>query len=307
MTGSQKAPPATGTRQHFEGLLSLAPLWPEDWGQEPLGPAVEEARRLLCENPRDGTVLLLVPEGEFLAGGPGRDEGYGQSFPVRLPDYYLAMHPVTNLQYARFLEEVGACEADVKQWILLDGDCGVVRGRDGFAAAPGADDHPVSQVSWPGATAYASWAGLRLPSELEWEKGARGTQGLEYPWGAVWDAERCRNLSLVRGSGRPSVPGARATCSIWSHPSGASPWGHYQMAGNVLEWCADSYDHGAYARYRGGVLAPPASGTRRVVRGGSWRDRSCEHFRCAARRSERSGPPLVNTPYDYGFRLARSC
>ncbi len=298
---------ASGTREHIEGLLSLAHLWPEDWCREPLERAVEDARLLVLENRRDGTLLLRVPEGEFLAGGPGRDEGHGQPFPVRLPDYYLAMHPVTNLQYARFLEEVRPSEADLKQWILLDGDSGVLRGPEGFAAAPGASDHPVMQVSWPGASAYAAWAELRLPSELEWEKGARGTAGLEYPWGSDWDPERCQNLGRVRAWGRQSVPGSRGTCGVWSYPAGCSPWGHYQMAGNVLEWCAEAYDHGAYARYRRGFLAPAASGTRRVVRGGSWRDRSPQDFRCAARRSERSGPPLVNAPYDYGFRLARSC
>ncbi len=297
----------TATREYFEGLLSLSHLWPEDWCEEPLERSVEDARRLVLENERDGTLLLLVPEGEFLAGGQGRDEGHGQPFPVRLPDYYLALHPVTNAQYARFLVEVGPSEADLKQWILLDRDCGVRRGDEGCAPVPGAAAHPVMQVSWPGAQAYCDWAGLRLPSELEWEKGARGCQGLEYPWGPDWDPERCRNLSQVRVAGQQSTPGARVTCSVWSHPSGCSPWGHYQMAGNVLEWCADWYDHGAYARYRRRILAPPATGTRRVARGGAWRDKSPEHFRCAARRSERSGPPLINTPYDYGFRPARSC
>lgn len=125
----------------------------------------------LIENPKDGTLLALIPEGEFLAGGSGSDEGGGKPFPVRLPAYYLALHPVTNAQYKRYKPE----------WT-----------RD--------DDHPAVRVSWDDAQAYAKWAGLRLPSELEWEKGARGRDGREYPWGKEWDAGKCRN-SNNRGSG----------------------------------------------------------------------------------------------------------
>jgi serine/threonine-protein kinase len=211
---------------------------------------------VLVENPRDGTLLVLIPEGEFLAGK--------EKFPVRLPAYYLAMHPVTNAQYKRYK----------RKW---------KRG----------DNHPVVEVNWTEAEAYAKWAGLRLPSELEWEKGARGTDGREYPWGNKWDEGKCRNW-MNKGSAQ--------TCGVWSYPEGQSPWGMYQMAGNVWEWCEDWYESEAYNRYKAGNLTPPKSGGCRVLRGGSWDRGAAGAFRCACRHD---GRPDYR-PRHRGFRCART-
>ena len=199
----------------------------------------------LLENPKDGMLLALIPEGEFLAGGSGSDEGGGKPFPVRLPGYYLALHAVTNGQYQRFKP-----------------------------AWKRSDDHPVVGVNWEEAQAYVKWAELRLPSELEWEKGARGTDGREYPWGAEWDAGKCRN-EKNKGSGQ--------TCGVWSYAEGQSPWGLYQMAGNVWEWCEDGYESEAYTRYKAGNLTPPKNSGRRVVRGGSWYFGNTGRFRWRSR------------------------
>ncbi len=222
-------------------------------------------------NEKDGTQLVLIPEGEFLAGGSANNEGGGQPFPVRLPAYYLALYPVTNIQYAQFLSQGQLSESDLNKWILLNSDCFVRKAGSRYEAYGDRNNHPVVKVSWYGANAYTKWAGLRLPSELEWEKGARGVDGREYPWGNTWDESKCRNGMNRLGE---------RTCIVKSYPDGRSPWELCQMSGNVWEWCEDWYDSEAYNLYRQGELNPPPAEDRgRVLRGGSWSLDNPKYFR----------------------------
>jgi formylglycine-generating enzyme len=209
------------------------------------------------ENARDGSILKLVPAGEFVAGV--------DRFPVSLPKYYLALCAVTNTQYLRFVEATGYPPPDTSEYTWGGGPI-----WRGLQFPPERADHPVTCVNWADANAYCEWAGLRLPAELEWEKAARGTDAREYPWGNEWDPGKCCHQ-------------APSTSPVRDYAEGRSALGLYQMAGNVWEWCADWYDEEAYERYRRGDMSAPPAGTKRSLRGGSWSSATPLRFRCANR------------------------
>ena len=232
-------------------------------------------------NEKDGSILVPIPAGEAVFGSPdgeGDDHEHPQ-FTASLPGYYIAAHPVTNAQWKRL---VGATGHDTTH-------------LDESYTDPSKSDHPVVCVSWEDAVAYCEWAGLSLPTELQWEKGARGTDGREHPWGNGWGDDRCR----FYGNGYSRD---RTTCGIWEYPTGRSPYGLFHMAGNVYEWCADRYDYEAYERYARGDLTPPANGSVRVLRGGSWLE--WVYYCRTACRSYHFDPTPQN--YYIGIRVARA-
>ena len=219
-----------------------------------------------------GITLVFIPEGKFLAGGSFPVNEGDARFEVFLPAYFLAMHPVTNAQYKQFVDATGHPPPPCSGSHYVPWD------ENGFP--PETANHPVTHVSWQDAAEYCQWAGLRLPTDQEWEKGTRGTDGREYPWGNDWDSSRCRN-----GEG----PDHHETCSVWNYPEGRSPWGLYQMSGNVWEWCADNYNE--------------PSGVYYVIRGGCFLTDKNFMFKCAFHRRYSSQPGGDN---HIGFRVARS-
>lgn len=257
---------------------------------------------------KDGTRMALVSAGDFIAGGDEAIQG-GQPFLVRLPAYYAAMHPATNAQYARFVEETGHRAPDRSDcgppvWRPEDYPTDLAVGYYRYEMPEGTRtyyppekaDHPVVCVSWDDAKAYCAWAGLRLLTELEWEKAARGTDGRIFPWGG--DAEERRRCRWDQNKGK------ELTCSVWAYPEGQSPWRIYNMAGNVWEWCEDWWEPGAYQRYRSGDRHAPAAADYKVIRGGSFcfRDgHKTEFFKCNYRHDRCA--PYFRTWY-VGFRCA---
>ena len=133
-------------------------------------------------------------------------------------------------------------------------------------------EHPVVNVNWDQANAYATWAGGRLPTEAEWEKACRGTDGRIYPWGDEPPTAELANFANNVGDTTP----------VGSYPNGASPYGALDMAGNVWEWTADWYAADYYANSPPANPPGPATGDVRVVRGGAF-DYNENDVRCAAR------------------------
>lgn len=236
-------------------------------------------------NPADVAVLVYVPEGEFLrgsdqAGASGMEKPQRMVF---LDAFWIYQHPVTNAQFAAFVDASGhqtiaegagwSWAFDGDDWAELDGVTWREPQGPGSTIA-GREDHPVLHVSWFDAEAYCAWAGGRLPTEAEWEKAARGDDGRNYPWGdtpVTGDrANFCDVNCPFEWAEADQDDGYLGPSPVGSYPAGASPYGTLDMAGNVWEWVADWFFPDYYGFAPDQNPAGPLSGDLRVVRGGSW-------------------------------------
>jgi len=241
--------------------------------------------------PADDMVMVYVPAGEFLMGSSDADdEAYANEKPqhtVYLDAFWIDRTEVTNSQYRKCVE-AGACP-EPRCWMYGDYN------------GPG---QPVVCVTWDDARAYAAWAGGRLPTEAEWEKAARGTDGRIYPWGDEFDGSRLNYCDRNCAGDRKDTgadDGYAVMAPVGSYPAGASPYGALDMAGNVWEWVADRHEEGYYARSPARNPQGPDSGDSRVLRGGGFNDEE-RGVRCAARYG---GCPDCRV-LSGGFRLVAS-
>lgn len=203
---------------------------------------------------KDGKEMVRVSAGEFISGNKKKER--------HLAEFWIDKTVVTNAEYARFVEATG--HESPRHW-------------PGNMPPAEIEDHPVVYVFWDDASAYAEWAGKRLPTQEEWEKAARGIDGRDYPWGNQEPSAELCNFN--RNVGRTSPVGNYS-------PQGDSPYGCVDMSGNVWEWTDSWADNGRF----------------RVLSGGSWGEDNITRLLCTAQR--------WHFPYfelhHYGFRLALS-
>ncbi len=209
---------------------------------------------------------VAIPAGPFTQGSTRGDEDERPARKATVKSFAIDRTEVTRADYAACVA-AGRCKAT----------------SDG-AAAEGPDGKlPVTGVDWNDAQAYCKFAGGRLPTEVEWEKAARGTDGREYPWGNDLDCARA-NWGTFEGEGPCAGKNPGHPVAVGQYPAGASPYGLLDMGGNVWEWVADKYDE------------DPG---RRVVRGGS-----CCTFFVGPRAANRNAWAPDHRDGDLGFRCA---
>ncbi len=225
----------------------------------------------------DGIIMIYIPAGEFTMGANDGDDDEKPPHKVYLDGYWIGKYEVTFALYDTYCEETGTKKPDAEGW--------------------GRGQRPVINVSWHDASAYCGWlsreTGLsfKLPTEAQWEKAARGADKRRYPWGNDFDKSKCNSdeSSLNR------------TIPVGSFPDGASPYGCFDMAGNVWEWCSDFFDDKYYQKSPSKNPQGPDSGPGRVRRGGSWGYRTDG---CRASYRARGDPAYCGSLA--GFRLALS-
>ncbi|MDN5942857.1 MAG: formylglycine-generating enzyme family protein [Nitrospira sp.] len=210
----------------------------------------------------EGASMVMIPAGLFTMGSDDGPHNERPAHTVTLDPYYIDRYEVTLSLYRKFLEE-GKHDAP-PTW---DDE-----------AATSVGDRPAIGMRWESAAAYCRWAGKRLPTEAEWEKAARGTDGRRYPWGEMQPfvdiANYNRGMWVSEAITLMAVTGGLEGMSVRHglKEGGKSPFGVSHMAGNAAEWVADWYARDYYHKSPGRNPSGPMTGEKRVLRGGSWAD-----------------------------------
>jgi formylglycine-generating enzyme len=236
-------------------------------------------------NPKDGSELVLVPGGWFWMGSGDEDpEASDNEKPRHLQfvaPFYLGIACVTMAQFSRYL----MCTNPIYEAFEKQNDL--------------EDEQPVKDVDWHEASGYCEWAGLRLPTEAEWEMAARAYQALKFPWGNKWEGGRRVCWYKQKGPKGTTAP-------VFAHPEGVSCFGCFQQSGNLWEWCADVWNETSYNEHAQNILEDSSGSSDRVSRGASWCNGSVPpkywYFRGAARYHYDPNHGEV----DKSFRVAES-
>lgn len=256
---------------HLRPLSQVATV--VDKHSEKTGPVKKEKSSAVFKYPG----MVYIPAGDFIMGSNERWDDEAPEHIASTDAFYIDLYEVTNEEYKKFVK--AANRESPYHW--PNGEI-----------SKGKEKHPVVYVSWFDARDYCKWSGKRLPTEQEWEKAARGEDGFTYPWGHEWTLDKSNN----------PYKHSTGTEPVGSYPEGRSPYGLYDMSGNVWEW-VDSY----YLPHPGNTVYRAEYGRdKRILKGGSWFD--CLSYGCglSAPTFNRSffTPEVRNN--SFGFRCAKS-
>jgi len=234
--------------------------FPINWFCDKVWMQAMESKQGKLFSKNGGVEVILIPAGTFKMGDGDTVNG-NKRHNVYLDSYVIGKTPVTVGQFKTYCLaahiDFSSFKKPVGGWI---------------------DDHPMVNVRWQEARDFCRWAGGDLPTEAQWEKAARGTDGRRYPWGNKWDGK------LLHWSSDMHPTSAKMTASVNAHQSGASPYGCLDMAGNVCQWCLDRWALVLSSTAKRNPKGP-SSGLGRLIRGGSWDFTDPMFFQCSFREA----------------------